>query len=341
MMNLKRCQFLVGLIIVLVCVSALCQQPQQSETELRFEISSEEQQWIIEPPAPGKGPIRPTHVAVLFIRQPQYMPIFTKPPVIEEILGTTAGKLMSQKQRDFISAAKAFCQLSSPRYAVPNHYHFRLYAVSEADARNMAQAFIEYLTITSNAIREQLLTKKQGLQRQINTHKNKISETEAELKNVQTKLNELKGRIHYLTIDEAEQTVLELNKMLDALDVEIAGLQAKVSTIEKYRSDKKITNEDTLAKLEQMLSEQAVELAGALARKEASTRIRNQAEEFYNLRKQQISLPDTLIIWRKGLSSRERDLEQIQDRLIDSASNALPLKVYQNKVTIYPVRVEG
>jgi hypothetical protein len=138
-------------------------------------------------------------------------------------------------------------------------------------------------------------------------------------------------------MDEAEQAVLELNKMLDVIDVETAGLQAKVLAIGKFKSGNKISNEDTLSKLEQMLSEQTIELAGALARKEAVTKIRDRAEEFYNLRKKQLELPKTLDLLRSSLSNRERDLQQVQGRLISPASNAMPPKVYQNKVTIYTV----
>ncbi len=337
MVSLRKCQLFFGLAILLVCTPVLCQEPNETKTELQFEINNEEQPWMTDQGSFGQGPIRPTHVAVLLVRQPHYMPNFNQPAVIDKILNTPAGKLMSQKQRDFIPVTRAFCRLNLSEFAVPNHYHFRLYAVSELDARNMAQAFIEDLTNIANANRKELLDEQQKLQKQIAAFKNDISEKEIELKDAQTKLEGLKGKVHYLTIDEAEKTVLELNKMLDVIDVEIAGLQAKVSAIEKYKSDKKITNVDILAKLEQMLTEQTVELAGALARREAATRVRNQAGEFYNLRKQQLELPKTLNDLRRSLSNRERDLQRVQNRLIDPASNVMPPKIYQNKVTIYPV----
>ncbi len=336
MVSVKRIRLLFGLIVILTCASALCQEPNQPKTELKFEVSSEEQQWITEQ-GDGRGPIRPTYVAVLFIRQPHYMPNFTQPAAMEKMVNTSSGKLLSQKQHDFIPLAQAFCRLNLTEYVVPNHYHFRLYAVSELDARNMAQAFIENLTNIANTHRQQLLTEQQELQKGIALIKNKISDSEEKLKAAEARLDEMKGKIHYLTIDEAEKAILELNKMLCVLDVEIAGLQAKVSAIEKYKLGTKVTHEDTLAKLEQMLSEQAIELAGALARKEAGTEIRDRAEDFYNLRRQQIELPKTLDDLRRSLSNRRRSLSEVQDKLSDPASNALPPKVYQNKVAIYPV----
>jgi hypothetical protein len=335
MVSLRKYQLFFGLGILLVCTPAMCQKPSEDKTELNFEISNEEQKWITDQGI-GRGPIRPTYVAVLFIRQPYYMPNFNQPAVIDKILNTTAGKLISQKQRDFVSVAQAFCRLNLSELTMPNHYNFHLYAVSELDAGNMAKAFIEDLTNIANENRKVLLDEKQKLQEQIATIKNNIPEKEIELKDTQSKLEGLKGRVHYLTMDEAKKTVLELNKMLDVIDVKIAGLRAKVSAIEKYKSSTKVA-QDTLAKLEQMLTEQTIELAGALARREAATRVRNQAEEFYNLRKQQIELPKTLDDLRRSLSNRERGLQQVQDRLINPASNAMPPTVYQNKVTIYPV----
>jgi hypothetical protein len=336
MSGLRGFPFIIGLVVLTACTTAMCQEPNQPKIELNFEVNTEGQKWITDHGI-GQGPISPTHVAVLFIRSPHYMPNFNQPAAIDKVLNAPAGKLMSQKQRDFVSAARAFCRLNLSELTMPNHYNFHLYAVSELDARNMAKAFIEDLTNIADANRKALLDERQRLQVQINELKNDISETEAELKGSQTELEGLKGKVHYLTMDEAEQAVLELNKMLDVIDVETAGLQAKVLAIGKFKSGNKISNEDTLSKLEQMLSEQTIELAGALARKEAVTKIRDRAEEFYNLRKKQLELPKTLDLLRSSLLNRERDLQQVQGRLISPASNAMPPKVYQNKVTIYTV----
>jgi len=118
------------------------------------------------------------------------------------------------------------------------------------------------------------------------------------------------------------QTVLEFNNTLNTLEVEIAGLQAKVSANKEYMAQAKLTNE-ALTKLQQILADHIIELAGALARKETATKIRDQAKEFYDLNMQLSKLPKSLDYIQKSLSSHERGLEGAKEEMISPAGGAL------------------
>jgi len=68
MISSKKQQLLFALILACICAPVLGQEPNETKTELTFEISSEKQVWIVESMNQiGTGPIKPTHVAVLLI----------------------------------------------------------------------------------------------------------------------------------------------------------------------------------------------------------------------------------------------------------------------------------
>ncbi len=97
-----------------------------------------------------------------------------------------------------------------------------------------------------------------------------------------------------------------------------------------------LTN-DALTKLQQILADHIIELAGALAKKETATKIRDQAKEFYDLHTQLTKLPKTLTNLRKSLSSHESSLQGAENAMTDPRGGALAPKVFGNKVVINPV----
>jgi hypothetical protein len=127
-----------------------------------------------------------------------------------------------------------------------------------------------------------------------------------------------------------------MNRVLDSLAIEITGIEAKLSAVEKIKSYRKVSSIEGLAKLEEIKSEQTVELAGALARKKAALNIREREEEFYGLHQQRFSLLDQVGSLRSSL----RIYEQILEDMAHMEPYMLQPKFYQNKVTIYPVLAE-
>jgi hypothetical protein len=350
----RKHKLLAAWILVCICIPALGQEPNEAETRLKFEVSSERQSWFIkmpagEPPTTGSGPIKPTHMAEFFIwnipyqtRQHAGRPAthslrmdFRSDEVIRKLIGTSAGQSMSQKQRDLLRTGDAIITVGNFSDTVGNHWHFRLYAVSEGDAKKMAQALLEFPTDKANERLQWHTNRQQKFQGHVDQCRKEISEKQVKLKTAQTKLEELQKTVHYVSTIEAEGTVVELNKTLDDLNIEIAGLRAKVqATFEKEIPRRTSTSSE---KLIEIRIEQMIELKAAEARKETATEIRNQAEAFYRLVNQLIQLPKELKPLKSSLSSNEAELRNIEHKLANPDMDMVPPKVFQNKVTIYPV----
>ncbi|MHC4435780.1 MAG: hypothetical protein ACYS3S_00365 [Planctomycetota bacterium] len=334
MITSKKFQQVLFLISVFACNPILAVDPNESKIEVKFEVCSKEQEWIIGKgnTQSGRGPIRPSHVAVLFMGPSQLFPDFGSPAVIKSIQSTSAGKSLSQTQVHLLSTGSG-CISRLGRFGdtVPNHYHFRLYAVSENDARKLTEAFIEILT-------DQARIKAQPTKGRILDLKDKISQIEARIPEanakVQTALSEfteLKKTVHYRSGQEAKKTISELNRILVTNDIDIAGIRAKITAIQEYKSKKRISEESHLAALDQMLSEQNIELAASLAKKKAATTARQAAERFCHL-EENSKTPDHLATQLRLYKS---DLQNLRDRL--NRSDMIPPKVFRNEVTIYPV----
>jgi hypothetical protein len=90
-------------------------------------------------------------------------------------------------------------------------------------------------------------------------------------------------------------------------------------------------------RLEQMRIDEIIALKVAEAKKAIAASIRNEAEGFYNLSKLPVELEKYLNSLRKTVSSSRASLESIEHNLAKPDQFAIPPKVFQNKVAIYPV----
>jgi len=355
MIRSRKKQLVMVLISVCTCGLLLGAEPNETKVGLKFEISTDEKPWFISSRTDeiGQGPINPTHVAHFYINEKQKCPNLPGSRWIKSILESSAGQSMSQKQKNFVKTGREdFLRLGIFSELGPmkqGFYYFRLFATSEDDAKKMTQALIEVLTNEANAKLQKLQTERQELQKKIVEAKKKILEKKSETEAAGAKLREmLKDETHSLygslvkssnAPNEAKKTVLEMNRMLDVLNIEIIGIEAKLSAIEKYKSKKNVSIE-RLAKLEQMLCEQTIELAGALAKKEAALKIRKRDEEFYNLYRQWGDLTRQVDKLRGHVHGYERMLRRANEKITNQTPELLPPQVYQNKATIYPVLAE-
>lgn len=357
MISSKKCQLGISLILACICSAVLGGELNEVKTGLKFETADKEQQWVIDVDDEGgqkfekrkemlQGPFRPKYVAVFYVERghpdmpPHYRPRegfdkYSQPTWIESILSTSAGKSLSERQVDLLHTGACIRILGKFGDTIGNHQHVRIYAVGEKDARKTVEAFIGALTLPRPS-GEYMGLGPDELREKISKAKKQLSEKQVELKSTQTSLDELKKTVHYVSRDEAKQIAQELNKTLYTLNVEIAGVEARISAIEKYLSDKNI-GADTQAKLEAMLSEQNVELAGALAKKEAATKARDHAAQYCDVSYQKIVFLDEVRWLERDIRLSEQNLESLEKML---TKREPPPNVFQNKVIIYPVRVD-
>ncbi|MBL7153828.1 MAG: hypothetical protein ISS79_08925 [Phycisphaerae bacterium] len=354
MTDSSKSRLMAAFVLATICLPAAAKDQNHPTTRLRFEVEQRIVDWR-STTAYGsssrvsikEGLVRPSHRAQLFIANLPSRKMSTRGDIlyvdfqesqaIKKILNTPAGQKISPAQREFLEAGRAIYRDGSLGDQVVDHFRLWIYAVSKDDVEKTTQALIQFLTAEAEAkIRLWLSECKKLTEDSIPGYKKRVSEAEGEIKAVQTKLDTLKKTVHYVSIEEAMQTVLEFNKTLNTLEVEIAGLQAKVSANKEYMAHANLTN-DALTKLQQILADHIIELAGALAKKETATKIRDQAKEFYDLHTQLTKLPKTLTNLRKSLSSHESSLQGAENAMTDPRGGALAPKVFGNKVVINPV----
>jgi len=343
------------MVLVSVCIFTplLVAKSGEYETKLKFEIDTKRSQlWLgSRPDTSGQGPVKPTHVAVLHIRRPhEDMP--NSHEGILEILKTSAGKSLSQQQQKFLTASDAITWWGIE--AIKNHDMVLLYAVSEEDARKTVQAYLEIPTNKANA-------KMQEYKEYIKDRKEEIIEIKKVLPEKQKQADEMEPKYmaikntRYLSLsddeayEKAKETMLEMDKMLDILEIELAGIKEKMAVIDEYRKTPQNAQgwarrrglpEGMLAKLEQMFIEQTIELKSAEAREKAAIKIRDRNKAFVDLFIQWNNLSGEVYNLKFNLESSEKRVQEMEEILTNPTPDMLPPEVYQNKVTIYPVLAE-
>ena len=348
MIKSKKLQLITVLVLACICAPVLSVESNPTKAGLNFEIKSEEQQWIVEVGGRiGKGPIKPTHVAELFLPYPYSNEYNSRsnPQRIMRMLKTAVGRSMSSEQRAFLSASTVTDAITviDRGNIVRRHYQIRLYAMSELDARKMAVAFIEAMADKAEKIesyKEQIRSLQEGI---FQTQK-KILDKKAETEDILDLLREKLKNVHYLSIDEAKQAISELNTMLNNLDIELAGMEAKLTVIQEQRQQQNVTKfginkEDILLKLGNMWIDLLIEMKVAEARKETATQLRSQAEDFckeMNAANAQFQKETNKL--KMDISFYEKEIRQFEERLADPNMETLPPKIFQNKVTIYPIK---
>lgn len=340
MISARKTQLAIVLMLACVFFSARGGEPNEAKTELEFETSNEEKRWARDHKhRDGRGPIRPKYVAEFF-RQDDY-PMGSGGLDAAKVLKTRAGRSISARQRQFLAVSDALVNMGFGRTLL-NHRHFRVYAVSQEDAKRVTEVLLEIWTDEAKAKMQKAEDRFREEEQKMAEARKELPKKEAELERVTSELEKLRAGRRPLSTDgdaaeEARATVLEMDKILDALHIEVTGIKARLAAIEQYKSQKQGTSMPEVAKLEVMLAEQTVELAGALAKMEAARAIRGRHQEFYDLATRRATLESEVSTLRSGLGRWPARRREWEERLADPPAFWLPPEVYENKVTIYPV----
>ncbi len=358
------------LILAVICVSVLAaepnepgaaskliagEEPNQSKTELTFEISKRLGSTGLRKFA---GPVKPKYVAKFSMsdlsRIEQEFNVHTDyPALIKMILATSVGKSMSEIQKELLKADRVISTetgfVKDQKYQV-QEIEFSLYAFTIDDAKNMSQALIETLTKIAGEKLPPLLDefvneRKQRMQEsreRMSDSEKKLAEKEPQLKSAESAYKTLKNTDSYKTFadseayEKAKATIAQMNEMLSILDIELAGIRGKLEIIEKYRESGKFSKA-TLEKLEQMFVEQMIELRGAEGRKAATIKLRDQDKQFCDFFDDWTSLESEVEALRSSLRINQRRIIDCKNEIIHPNPELLPPKVVQNKVIIYPL----
>ena len=263
--------------------------------------------------------------------------------VLKRVEKSLLAEKLSQAQKDFLKTGHGIL-VDYERRRIPDSYSIWFYAVSQDDAKRTVEAFLEVVAEEATARLREWAKARKELEQRIADIEKDLPEKENKAKAAKSKYEAVKNvRYFYLADTEAsgkaKETMLQMEKMRDVLEIELAGIREKLKANEAYRKSTEFSD-TTRDKLEQMFVEQMIELRSAEARNAAIIRIRNREKEFRECFDQWADLEAEATALRDGLSSSERRLRGVEERLANPKPDMLPPKVFQNKVTIYPVRVE-
>jgi len=345
MIKSRKLQLAMVLVLAFICAPVLSAELNKAETEIKFEIRNDL------PPVrhlqPRTSSPNDHYYAVLFVRGD--WDIYRRDGIpIEAMLETSAGQSMSQLQRDIISNQSI--RFMDNGSTISNYTYFQLFGIGQDDVQKMVNAFVEVLANFTNKEMQHFLKEQQKYQELIVEANKRIAEKETEQKDLNKRLKHVKKKVHYLSVEEARKSIEELNKTLDELNIEIAGMQRKLFAIREEHDNtkknvhgveqQKIYRSTIWPRLEQMRIDQIIELKVAEEKKITAVKIRTEAEEFYNLHQQSLEISKFLEPLRKRLSNYRGSLDSVEKIIQNPVPEMLPPKVFRNKVTIYPVRVE-
>ena len=346
MIDSRKHRILTVLLLTGLCTTTFAAEPNPPKPELKFDIVTKKPKWVGQNDGPFcKGPIKPKCAAIFGIKGDCYLWRLSNSEIKEVLLKTSAGESMSAEQKEFMTKSKDVTYLSQVRSAKYPIY-YSLYAVSQDDAKKMAAALIEALNDPQTRIRlykrgvsileDQLLDMQSGLANQ---------DTRMEMSLAKFREEKLK-KLPYLTVEEAKITILEVNKMLNRLYIDRAGVRAQLEAVELQRAiqekDKKVEEEKSrkgiLLKLEEMKVDLAIEHAALESKIGTASNLRDLAKHFYKrMRDKQLELKEMATHFIREIEETERELRRIEKILANPKSKIPPVRVNKNTVTIYPV----
>ncbi len=260
------------------------------------------------------------------------------------MLDTPAGKSMSDEQKALVRAGFRskdgfrFVQAGSTAKTPATAVTVWLYAVSEPDARKMVEALLADLDCDAATRLERLREAVSQERKEKAELEEQIPKREGQLRELVSETEKLGKVLHYRDLEEASRSIRDYNQILRGLEVDIAGLDAKIQVITKKVHEAK--TKDQLTALISLLIAQDIEMAGALARKHAAESGRSRAEQFYDVKKRRQRTATELDEQKARLDSIRRRGPEMEKRLADPPAMMKPVIVLDNEVVIEPVRLD-
>ncbi len=352
MFTSKTQSFVIGLILTCICIPLSAKEKNQtiSIPELKFENSNKPLPWAVPDAGPSErlslasgggiwgqhGLILPKFAAVCYIKDVYNSSGFREG--VKSILSKSTVRTMSEEQQKFV-------ELTNGNYVIVpfekgrtigNYMEVQFYAVSQDDAEKIVNIFLEDLVKNTNENMQELITRQKELEKKIADANNQLDSKEKTLETVKTNLRKNKG---YLSEEDAykqaKETLSEMNKMLHVLDIERAGIHAKIDAIQGYLA-KSGKDENLKTKLEGELANQTIELKVGEAKYNVVLSIHQRQEDLLELFAQRDNLKNEITALKFSLKNYEEDLARFKARL----SHIIVPDVYENTVTIHPIEPE-
>ena len=355
MITLRKSQLLMALAAACIFSAAYGQQSDKPKRQLQFKVASGSIKI-----AEGYSEI--THMGHFHLKEDRK---FKESWINEWLTLTSQWKEMSEEQRQFIlklqndykyrnTARKKnigypFVTQASYIGTPAGTVTYQVLGVSEEDVRKMAEAVIERF---DNRIHD---TRKVN-QKNLDLNKNVIAEAEIMLPKLERESKQLEMLTDQKMIEYAKANYgidsLDKNKIYDyirksmeelasymrLINFELIGLQARMDSIDKFKSDGNISDPGTMIKLDQMLIADEIERAGILARRKAYETSFKQTEELYKVMKSRDDAAMQKGKWQEKLEKAKKAKKSIERFQANPPKSMQPVEVYENKVFIWQVK---
>ena len=352
MISSKKIQFVVILILSCFFMPIFAAESNEPNAELKFENNIETMSWDIKIGETKEGEsryfrnpgdIKPTHVAKVMLHK-DYPRSSNASGVMDKILSSPVAKKFSKEQQKFLNTELAI-RVDEPD-RIPFYYSTWLYATSQEDARLMVQAYIDGLNMFVDERIDEYKRTISELRQELDNAQKELPEKQKQLEAAERQYQSIKKDSHQFSTDEeacalAKNSIAEMDKILNELDIELAGFNERLRAIEEFRKNKS-SYSDMYAKLDEMFIELTIEVRGLEARREATRQIHSREQEFlssYNtrnaLRNKVSGLNASIGIARENIETLTNDLNERRKH-----PSLQPPKVYMNTATIYPVLID-
>ena len=349
----RKMRLMVCFVLAGTCIGAPNNEPNEPALKPQFDVGT-----VSKPHSVKTWSITPTHAATFRLYWN-----FAEPndPNIADLLKTSAGKSISEVQRELIKTEKAISGKISQRTSFGSKLGKRItngskdyyiYAVSEADARNTVRALVEYLSEKETAEvismkqthKEKLTEKKEELQAKLIEENKEYESVNNELPRARQKYNEAVDNSSYSlhprgdVPEEVRKTIFEMGKMLDVLNIEIVGIQSKLSAINKHSTQKDVLgNQTLLLALKEMAIVQEIELVGAESRRQAIMSVKRREETLYHQYETFHKLMNRSQTLKISIGRKQRDIEDITKELTNRMSTGKWPFTIKDKIRIRPI----
>lgn len=228
--------------------------------------------------------------------------------------GTDAHDELSAAQKEFLWTTRGLLEAERKGGPVPQWYYpedepnsygqVLLYAVTLQDAKAMAEAYAQFAMTRWRREFDNRRERLEAKREEIAAGEKRIAELPGLIESFEKALEALKPKVPYRTEREATEAIAELDRMLNAARVDIAGIQSKIRAIQNHLASRKSPYDDAIkAKLQSMFVEESVALEGAEARRKMATQLRADASNFLDL--------------RETLAHAKKEKEELQGKIID------------------------
>ena len=249
---------------------------------------------------------------------------------------------LSEQQKAFLYATRVLFQNSRSTLVMdrPDRngpQRLLLYAMTVEDARKTAQAYFEYAMVR---FRGQI----EGGERAIREAPAKIAEEEKRIAKIdesiaatQKSLEEVEKTVPYRTEEQTRQAVAELDRIINAAQVEIAGIKARMQAVMTHQreSASRQRSQAVIDKLDMMYIEESIALQGTEARRQMATSLREQANRLLDLKFTLANADAQKKTLAASLDKRQKRLEADKSTLALARQSRPKIP---DKVIIYPVK---